>query len=201
MCPKGWTPYKIENKQECFKFAGKKPARESNSICKQLQAKVPLPLNANQNKDFLNAFKTVSPTAREVSLDLNDVRKEGNFVKSNGQPTLYLNWREGQPNNVKGKGGQDYAVMKVNHGDKQKDGKWWDHNGDITVDLICQFDCSTNSLLQSTTSIANQGKSNLETSISLKFRSVCLSWRAKPSNSSSFVGMGASHLWLSNGKE
>ena len=162
---------------------------------------MPLPLNAKQNKDFLNAFKTILPTAREVSLDLNDVRKEGSFVKSNGQPTSYLNWNPGQPNNVKGKGGQDYAVMKVNHGDKQKDGKWWDHNGDITVDLICQFDCSTNSLLQSTTSIANQGKSNLKTIISLKFRSVCLSWRAKPSNSSSFVGMGASHLWLSNGKE
>lgn len=56
---------------------------------------------ANQDEqDWMIA--TFAPQPRNLWLGLNDEEVEGDFVWTSGQPTFYLNWAAGEPNNAGG---------------------------------------------------------------------------------------------------
>ena len=115
---------------------------QAESACKSRGGKLPLPENANENADLLNAFKTVRPQVGVVMIGMSDLKSEGKWMKSNGEPVTYFNWATGEPNDAKimnnGMQGEDYAVIRI------LSGKWNDHGKTSSkFDTICQLDCSS----------------------------------------------------------
>ena len=103
---------------------------------------MPFPENANENADLLNAFKTVRPHMDKLIIGMSDVKNEGTWLKSNGEPVNYFNWDIDEPNDAKyssnGRHGEDYAVFRM------RNGKWNDHGKtSAKFDTICQLDCSS----------------------------------------------------------
>ena len=118
---------------------------KAESACESRGGKLPLPENANENADLLNAFETVLrnafKTAGVIVIGLSDHKSEGQWMKSNGELVTYFNWDIGEPNDAKamdnGQQGEDYAIFRL------PSGKWNDHGKTTSkFDTICQFDCS-----------------------------------------------------------
>ena len=118
---------------------------KAESACESQGGKLPLPENANENADLLNAFETVLrnafKTAGLIVIGLSDHKSEGQWMKSNGELVTYFNWDIGEPNDAKamdnGQQGEDYAIFRL------PSGKWNDHGKTTSkFDTICQFDCS-----------------------------------------------------------
>ena len=138
VCPNDWTPSSIGGKQQCFKYVGKHEIQKAETVCKSLngfKGKLPLPESQQENDDLQIAVKAVqSSKISSFIIGLTDTSTEGDFVKSNGQPPLYTNWKPGEPNNHLGK--EDHTLLMMD------DGKWNDYFADQKTDVICQLECS-----------------------------------------------------------
>ena len=104
----------INGKRECFQYVGKRQPQDSQSICKKIGGKVPLPKNTQENNDLVNGFRSLSNDIKFAILGLWDTSSEGKFLKFNGEKLTYTNWDTGEPNDFGN--GEDYVVMYVQHG-------------------------------------------------------------------------------------
>ena len=100
---------------------------EAASKCAEVNAKLPLPLNDNENSEIF-ALKDVFKASKFV-LDGDDTLVEGEWRDSNGESLVYFNWDKNQPNNS-GKT-QHYITI-------EKGGVWADDQGSKIRDVICE---------------------------------------------------------------
>lgn len=124
----GWTGYTIRGQVKCVKMIGLDQLQNAQSRCADLGASVPLPLNEDENADYMVAFRELGSDSY-VALGANDVASEGDWQDNDGNAVAYTNWKSGQPNNY---GIQDYVSMRIS------DGTWWDDGATEERSIICE---------------------------------------------------------------
>ena len=100
---------------------------EAASKCAEVNAKLPLPLNDNENRDIF-ALKDEFKMSKFV-LDGDDTLVEGEWRDSDENLLVYFNWDTNQPNNYGKK--QHYITI-------EKGGVWADDQGSKIRDVICE---------------------------------------------------------------
>ena len=93
----GWYKASIDGTDKCYKLLGEFKMSEAASKCAEVNAKLPLPLNDNENSEIF-ALKDVLKASKFV-LDGDDTLVEGEWRDSNGELLAYFNWNKNQPNN------------------------------------------------------------------------------------------------------
>ena len=94
-----------------------------------VEARVPLPRNANQNAEYAAAFAELAGYA-VVALGLTDAASENDWVDNDGNAVSFTNWYSGEPDN--GSGISDYAIMIPSNA------KWFDVSTTYTVKIVCE---------------------------------------------------------------
>ena len=119
--------FTIDGKHNCLNYVGDYQIQTAKSICANVGAKVPLPRNGNENKDYRAAFNSLGGKQR-VALGADDLVSEGKWRDVNGNVS-YTNWDSGQPNSW---GNQDYVEMI-------SDGDWGDADSTSVRSIICEI--------------------------------------------------------------
>ena len=136
-CPSTWKEFTIDKRQRCLKYAGVNDIGLAAFICRAVQARVPLPENETQNREYLNIFLHEFTTMGRksvgyIALALNDINKEQNFAKTTGDLAGWFNWYPGQPN---GHLNENFVAM----GTAGQPGKWHDFRETQKVDVFCEM--------------------------------------------------------------
>ena len=128
-CGFGWMRFTVGGVEKMMKLIGVDQLQNAQSRCADLGARVPLPRNANENADYLVAFRQFVGSGSHVPLGVNDVNSEGDWRDNDGNPAAFTNWNSGEPNNL---GNEDYVHMMT------ADGLWNDHLATLTISIICE---------------------------------------------------------------
>ncbi|XP_074089079.1 uncharacterized protein LOC141520971 [Macrotis lagotis] len=95
--------------------------------CGKAGGKVASPMNAEEN---VAVQEIVIGYNKAAFLGMTDIKTEGKFIYSTGEPMGYSNWAPEEPNNDRDK--EDCIEIYIN-------GKWNDKNCDESRLIICQF--------------------------------------------------------------
>ena len=97
------------------------PFGQIDSVCAQWDANVPLPRNAQEDRDFDSLFKSFG--LEFAILGTTDLKKEGEWRDLDGKLIRYTNWYPSEPSNsgLYTQGGENYAQWRA-----FANGKWND---------------------------------------------------------------------------
>lgn len=95
--------------------------------CLQAGAQLASPRNIAEN-NAVQQFVVLHN--KPVFLGINDIQTEGSFKYLNGDPIIYSNWQQGEPNNDKGR--ENCVEVLVN-------GKWNDRPCGERRLILCEF--------------------------------------------------------------
>ncbi|GFO14235.1 Brevican core protein, partial [Plakobranchus ocellatus] len=123
-CPAGWSFYQPE--LACYRWSEtKKTFADAEADCATYNGTLATAKNAEE-KDFVESLRGTD----WIWIGLNDIRTENNFVWSDGTPTLWSNWRSGQPDNWR----NEDCVMAF-HGS----GVWNDLSCYYSLQYVCKY--------------------------------------------------------------
>ncbi|XP_072479152.1 pulmonary surfactant-associated protein D-like [Notamacropus eugenii] len=100
---------------------------QATKSCQTAGGIVASPRNEAENKAVQNI---VSRYNKLAFLGMTDIKTEGKFIYSTGEPLLYSNWNSGEPNNT---GGAENCIEIF------ADGKWNDKSCADSRLIICEF--------------------------------------------------------------
>lgn len=86
-------------------------------------------ISSQEENDFVDPMYV-----NHIWLGLTDEASEGNWVWENGEPVIYTNWADGEPNNYGT--GEDYCLMRP-------DGTWGDYTTQWSNKYVLEFDSAT----------------------------------------------------------
>ena len=144
-CSFGFKSFNVGTKNTCLMLQSKRDrVYKAVNNCKKYNSQLPLPTNAIENEKYRLAVKSLisssnskATTPYGVALDLNDIKKEGKYVRfSNGQSANWLNWYSGEPSNSWG--GEDYVAMYLV---KSTPNDWNDYSSMEYVVIVCEKNC------------------------------------------------------------
>ena len=138
-CKQGWTKKAINGKWKCLKYISNNIAQYAYSTCKQLGAKLPLPLNEAENLSYYTTFKELYSGVKVVPLDLTDSKVEGQWKTYDGKPLVFTKWDLNEPSNFNAYDA-DYGAFHYRYQTKiQK--AWDDIHSAYKVQVICELPC------------------------------------------------------------
>jgi hypothetical protein len=94
--------------------------------------------NVAENEWIRLNFRGI-PGVTDVFIGLHDQQYEGTYAWTSHAPATYLNWAQGEPNNVGA--GEDAAEMYLNNGPFQ--GQWNDISTSASLHAIIEIECSS----------------------------------------------------------
>ncbi|XP_037352997.1 mannose-binding protein C [Talpa occidentalis] len=105
-------------------YGGSMPFDRVKAVCTQFGASVATPKNEAENNAIMHA------TGGDAFLGITDEKTEGQFLDMKGNKQTYLNWEDGEPNNVGS--GEDCVMIKTS-------GKWNDISCSTSILAVCEF--------------------------------------------------------------
>ena len=127
-CDPGWVKRTVGSKVMCFKKVKRTKIEKGLAVCREVEAKLPLPKNGQEDKDLYKIVRDFG--VRGAALDGTDVEKEGDWRDSAGNSISYTNWANREPNNS---GRKEHYL----HYYKSFGGKWNDAAGSTIEYIIC----------------------------------------------------------------
>jgi len=133
-CESGWQMYVIDGQQKCFKNVGTFYRSTARTKCDGENAVVPLPRNAQEQADYVTAFKAMGGMSR-VAIGTDDTAKEGTFVDQNNEVVTFTAWNKatGEPSN--GSNMEHYGEMVLSWPDTSN---WNDLSSFYKLPIVCE---------------------------------------------------------------
>ena len=112
----------------CFKKVKRTKIEKGLAVCREVEAKLPLPKNGQEDKDLYKIVRGFG--VKGAALDGTDIEKEGDWRDSAGKALTYTNWGKDQPSNA-------YGNENYLHYWDTLNGKHNDAAGSLEENIIC----------------------------------------------------------------
>ena len=128
-CATDWDLINLGDRQACLRSIGSSTWTNAVSRCNNLESKLPLPLNAQEDIDLYASLQNLY-SLTSAWLDGTDQVDEGIWLTNDGSPITFFNWRNGIADNNNG-------VEHYMQYHSKWDGLWNDHHGSHVGPIVC----------------------------------------------------------------